>query len=455
MAKEKTIFALSTPLGRGAVAIIRISGTQTTRALEVLTKQRNLAPRQAYLRSLYHPLDGALMDEALVLYFAGPHSYTGEDMAELQLHGGLAVIEEVLEALGTLDNLSPAAAGDFTRRAVLNGKFDLTRAEAIADLIDAETRAQKSQALRQLRGALGELYGSWRERLSHALAHLEADIEFADENLPGGIGRAVLVDVEKLVGEIISHLGEGRGRALREGIEIALIGAPNVGKSSLLNYLAGREAAIVSGRAGTTRDVIEVAVAISGVPVIMADTAGLRAVGDEIEREGVRRARKRAQEADLKLYIFAPDQNFDDINQLVDIPPSEADFYILNKSDLGGLDDFKKIQIENNLPEKLPLIVSAKTGAGMSALWTALEKTVAQQFGLSSHPALTRQRHKAALDLALESLQRALETAHNGGGLELVAEDMRLAMREIGRITGGVDVEALLDIVFSDFCIGK
>lgn len=458
-----TIYALSTAPGRAAIAVIRVSGPQTVAAVEALTGRPPPKPRQAALRQLSHPQDNTPLDEGLVLFFAAPQSYTGEDMAEFHVHGGVSVVRSVLAALAEMDGLSPAEPGGFTRLAVLNGRFDLTRAEGIADLIDAETEAQQNQAFRQMRGALGALYDGWRGRLVKALAHLEADIEFADEDLPGGIGKAVLADMQLLSEEIEAHLAQTRGQTLRDGIEVAIIGAPNVGKSSLLNRLAGREAAIVSARAGTTRDIVEVTMTLGGVPVVVADTAGIRAAGDEIEREGVRRARKRAADADIRLFVSSPDVDatFLQENALhhesgnengnaeppgdgLEVVARPGDFHIANKIDL-------QKPAANSAGSAETWRVSAKNGEGLPAFMAALEKAVQNRYGLSEHPLLTRTRYRQALEAALIALHRALAASD----LELVGEDMRLAMRELGRITGAVDVEALLDVVFRDFCIGK
>ncbi|MDD9798041.1 MAG: tRNA uridine-5-carboxymethylaminomethyl(34) synthesis GTPase MnmE [Alphaproteobacteria bacterium] len=474
--QTSTIYALSTPAGRGAIAIIRLSGPRVASALMALTNKPLPAPRESVVRYLYHPQSKAALDEALVLYFKAPHSFTGEDMVEFHLHGGPMVVGSVLEALAEIDGLSPAEAGAFSKRAVLNGRMDLTRAEAIADLIDAETQAQQSQALRQMQGALGVLYRDWRQQLAAALAHWEADIEFADEDLEedlqedsaGGIERAVLANLRQLADDMAKHLAEPRGQSLRAGIELALIGAPNVGKSSLLNRLAGREAAIVSARAGTTRDIVEIRLALGGVPVTIADTAGIQEAGDDIEREGVRRARKKADEADIRLFVYAPDV----VAEMLPITAQEGDFHIANKCDLQTVEpsQFDKQKI-------WPL--SAKTGEGLTAFLPVLEEVVKNRFGLTEHPALTRTRHREAVQKAYNALMRALQGAENGDteneGIkskevgksanknrtdiklapELIAEDIRLAMREIGRITGEVDIESLLDIVFRDFCIGK
>jgi len=445
-----TIYALSTPPGRGAIAIIRLSGRHTATTLEKLTGKPVPQPRQAALRVLSDPETGDPVDSGLVLFFQAPHSYTSEDMAELHIHGGIAIADRLLEVLSRLEGLRPAEPGEFTRLAVLNGRMDLTQAEAVADMIDSETMAQQKQAFRQMQGALGKLYEGWRQKLASSLAHLEADIEFADEDLPGGIGQAVLAEVAILNDEITTHIRDDRGRALRHGVEIAIIGAPNVGKSSLLNYLVGREAAIVSARAGTTRDIVEVSLTLGGVPAVLADTAGIREAGDEIEREGVRRALKRASEADIRLHVTA----FGDIPRSDEANFDEAgfqagDIYVANKRDLGATPRPENIREDDFFD------VSAETGAGMSAFVEALNARVQENFGLAERPALTRTRHRIALQAAGVALGRGLERASSGMELELVAEDLRLAMREIGRITGAVDVESLLDIVFRDFCIGK
>lgn len=440
-----TIYALSTPPGRGAIAIIRLSGGYTQKIVEKLTGKALPEPRQAALRVLSDPETGDPIDSGLVLFFKAPHSYTGEDMAELHIHGGVAIVDCILEVLSRFEGLRPAEPGEFTRLAVLNGRMDLTQAEAVADMIDSETMAQQKQAFRQMQGALGELYEGWRQKLALSLAHLEADIEFADEDLPGGIGQAVLSEVAILKDEIAAHILDDRGRTLRHGVEIAIIGAPNVGKSSVLNYLAGREAAIVSARAGTTRDVVEVSLTLGGVPAVLADTAGIREAGDEIEREGVRRALKRATKADIRLHVTA----FGEPAQADEARFQEGDIYVANKQDLGATPRPSGVLAEDFYE------ISAETGAGMPALIAALNARVQEKFGLAERPALTRTRHRNALQEASVALERGFERAGSGMELELVAEDLRLAMREIGRITGAVDVENLLDIVFRDFCIGK
>jgi tRNA modification GTPase len=302
----ETIYALSSAGGRAGVAVIRVSGPRVIKVIEALTGRAAPRPREAALRALVDPASGVALDRALVLFFRGPESFTGEDVAEFHVHGGRAVVASVLGALGGIEGLRTALPGEFTRRAFENDKLDLTEAEGLGDLIDAETEGQRRQALRQMEGALGRLYEGWRQRLIRVLAHAEADIDFADEDLPDELTATLGPKIGALAAEIQTHLDDGhRGERLRDGVEVAIIGPPNVGKSSLLNRLAGREAAIVSDEAGTTRDVLEVRLDLGGVPVTLADTAGLREAEGRVEREGISRARARAESADLRLVMVA------------------------------------------------------------------------------------------------------------------------------------------------------
>ena len=436
---DETIFALSTASARAALAVVRLSGPACDSALVALGVTRLPPPRMVGLRALAAPQNGALLAEALVLRFQAPHSFTGEAMAELHLHGGLAIVESVLAALSALPGLRAAEAGEFTRRAVLNGKMDLTAAEAIADLIDAEGGAQQKQALAQLRGGLRRRAEGWREGLKTLLAHLEADLEFADEDLPGGIGQKALDGLPALQAELSGALSDDTGLRLRDGLRVALVGPPNAGKSSILNMLAGRAAAIVSARAGTTRDAIEVAMLLEGVPLTLIDTAGLRAAGDDIEREGVRRALASAEEADIVIWVDAPDIADDAADDMARDWRSAADMRLANKSDVARLDDDGALRL------------SAKTGDGAEALLAALGRLVLQNTGSVESAPVTRARHVAILREVLAHI----EAAQQADALELAAEDLRLAQRALGRMTGTVDVEQLLDVVFADFCIGK
>lgn len=438
MSATDTIFALASGAGRAAVAIMRLSGPDAGRILGRLAGSMP-QPRRASLRRL-RDADGEVLDEALVLWLPAPRSYTGEDSAELHLHGGPAVIAAVGGALARL-GARPAEPGEFTRRAFLNGRMDLTAAEGIADLIAAETEAQRRQALRQADGALARIYGAWAERLTRLLAHQEAAIEFADEDLPTDLGERARAGAAALRAEIAAHLADGgRGERLREGVLVAILGAPNAGKSSLLNALAGRDAAIVSARAGTTRDVVEVRLDLRGVPVTLADTAGLREAADEIEQEGVRRARRRAEEADLVLAVFA-----------ADAPPDAATLAWARR---GAIVLVNKVDLAPAPPAiggAAPLAISARTGAGLEALRARLAEEAKRLAGAGDAALLTRPRHRAALAEAAEWLERA-ETSPLP---ELASESLRAALRALGRLTGRVGVEAVLDVVFRDFCIGK
>jgi tRNA modification GTPase len=396
-------------------------------------------PRRARRVRLRDPDSGDEIDDALALWFPAPASVTGEDVAEFQVHGSRAVLAALFAALARL-GLRLAEPGEFTRRAFLNDKLDLTQAEAIADLTAAETESQRRQALRQLDGALGALYRGWSARLLRVLAHLEAAIDFPDEDLPPAIESEVAQETAALAADIAAHLADNhRGERLRDGIAIAIIGPPNAGKSSLLNALARREAAITSPLAGTTRDVIEVAIDLAGYPVLLADTAGLRESVDTIEQEGLRRALGRAGAAELRLFVFDASRPEDAAGAAA--WPGRDTLLVANKIDL----------VADRAP--LPvgaLPISARTNEGITALIEALTRHIAADYDAAT-PVLTRARHRAALETAREALRRALAAPLP----ELKAEDLRLAWRNLGRITGTVDIEDLLDVIFADFCIGK
>ncbi len=450
-----TIYALATPQGRSGVAVMRVSGPDALNSLQQLSRMietSSIKPRYAYLTNLHHPVDGRAIDKALVIYFKAPHSFTGEDVVEYHLHGSPAVISELSHYFSTLENYRPAERGEFTRRGFENNRMDLTEAEAIADLIDAETAAQKDQALSQMSGTLKNLYEEWAEELTRALAYLEADLDFPDEDLPDGVAAQVAPKLEKIKDEIEAHLNDNRrGERLRDGIKIAVIGAPNAGKSSLVNNLAQRDVAIISDFAGTTRDVLDVHLDIAGYPVILSDTAGLKpelishqaSTGqDKIESEGIQRALNIARTADLKILVFDSQQEPDVATlQLAD----NNSILLINKCDLPHKN--KKALEGTNTAIK----VSMKDQEGLQDLLKAIEKNIKNLIGRTSQPTLTRERHRHQLTLCLESIDRAL----NANLPELLAEDTRLAVRHLGRITGRVGVEDLLDLIFSEFCIGK
>ena len=439
MSDLDTIFAPATAPGHAGVAVIRLSGPAVRMALAALTGQAKMpGPRKATLTPFLDWNSGEVLDQGLVLWFPAPCSFTGEDVAELHCHGGGAVVAALLSSLGGRDDCRLAEAGEFTRRAFQNGKMDLTQAEGLADLIAAETEAQRRQAQRQLAGELGQLYEGWRADLIRALAHLEADIDFPDEDVPDAItgrNRSVL---QRLAEEISIHLDDNnRGERLRDGCQMVILGPPNVGKSSLLNALARRDAAIVSSQAGTTRDVVEVYLNLGGYPVVLADTAGIRDSDDHIEAEGVRRARARGDQADLRIVLYdctsggGPD---DETLALV-----QDGILVANKVDL-----------VDNTPHQ-GLAVSTKTGQGIDVLLDRLAGEAARFMTVGGQPGLTRSRHRQGLKDCRKALCRALQETES----ELRAEDVRVAARHLGRITGRVDVEDILEVVFADFCIGK
>lgn len=441
MNTDDTIYALASAAGAAGVAVHRVSGPRAGEVFARLCRRGLPSARQAARVTLHDPATGEALDDGLALWFPAPHSFTGEDVVELQLHGGRASIAVALAALGRMDGYRLAEPGEFTKRAFVAGKLDLTAAEGLADLVAAETEAQRRQARRQSAGELGALYEGWRARLLSLLAYQEAAIDFVDEDLPPDLLADAAGQIAALIADIDAHLADKRrGERLRGGMSVVILGAPNAGKSSLLNALAQRDVAIVSSRAGTTRDLIDVHLDLGGWPVILTDTAGLRETADDIEGEGMRRARDRAAEADVKLVLFdgtaIPDSHTTDI---ID----ENSIVILSKTDLQS--PSREVAGHTALP------ISAKTGAGMPELLARLESEVARRMDLSGSPALTRQRHRKSL----ENCREALRAAMSATAPELMAEELRQAAQALGQITGKVGVEDLLDKIFRDFCIGK
>lgn len=432
-----TIFALATPPGRGAIAVIRLSGPEVEATLSGLGAL-NVKPRMASVRNLSHA--GAHIDQALVLRFVAPHSYTGEDSAELHLHGGRAVVEaasHVLIALG----VRPAEPGEFTRRAFQNGRMDLAQAEAVADLIDAETAAQAKQALGQLDGKLSETYSGFRRDLLHALALVEAEIDFPDEEVPDNLARTAGPVLTRLADDLRRAVDTGRrGERVRDGYRIVLIGETNAGKSSLFNALVAREAAIVTPIAGTTRDVLDADLVIGGYAVTLSDTAGLRDSDDPVEAEGVRRARLRAEQADLRLWVRAPG----DPEGAAAAYAQPGDLVVANKADLGV------VTVADGFDS---LAVSTRTGQGLSELHDWIAARLAQDLSGADFPAVTRERHRLRLTEALSSVEAALSALYVAP--EMAGDDLRRAAESLARVTGSIGVEDILGQVFSTFCIGK
>ncbi len=440
-----TIYALASGAGRAGIAVIRLSGPAAREALAALTPGKPLpAPRMASRRWLVDPETGDRLDDGVVLLFPGPASYTGEDVVELQIHGGAASIAAVTAALALLPGCRPAGPGEFTRRAVLAGRMDLTEAEGLIDLIEAESEAQRRQALRQAGGALGRLYDGWRAQLIRALALIEASIDFVEEeDIPADIAATARPILDRLETEMAAHLADGaRGERLRRGVEIAIIGPPNAGKSSLLNALVQREAAIVSDIPGTTRDVVEARLVLAGVPVTLADTAGLRETADRIEAEGVRRALARAEEADLTLLLLDGTAPLPE-DLLARLPARRV--VLRSKADLPQAGWTWPVVGEEVIP------LSLRAEEGLAALKERLRVEVLHLAGAGDAPGITRARHRDAVSSALAAIRAAGRT----GLPELAAEELRQAARALGRVTGRVDVEDLLDVIFREFCVGK
>jgi len=439
---RETIFALSTGAPPAGVAVIRISGPRVQSAL--LTLSGNVPPARMARLCKIIGADGAVLDQGLALFFPGPHSFTGEDVAELQIHGSRASINAVLLALSALEGLREAEPGEFTRRAFENGRMDLTAVEGLADLIRAETEAQRKQALGQSDGNLKSLYGNWAKRLTHARAMIEAELDFSDEeDIPGSVTDRIWPDLALLIKEIEAHLSKAKAAEIvREGFRIALIGPPNAGKSSLLNCLAQRDVAIVSETPGTTRDVVEIRLDIGGYLVLLQDTAGLRETEDAVEQEGIRRSMASAYQADLVLELVEPG-----VSPSSELPlrNREALLTVRTKIDLAANDTPDAASTE--------LAVSSKTGFGIDALLGKIANRLSKLDSEGGSGLPTRSRHVLLLDRCLSDLRKSLR--EDELPIEVRSELLRSAATHIGRITGAVDVEDLLDVIFSEFCVGK
>ncbi|WCR59440.1 MAG: tRNA modification GTPase MnmE [Wolbachia endosymbiont of Ctenocephalides felis wCfeF] len=437
----ETIFALSTVFGKSGVAVIRISGSHALKALNHFHIKKDIKPRFATLVDLYDD-SGQLIDNGIVIYFPAPNSFTGEDVIELQVHGSKAVIKIILEELSKVFVM--AKPGEFSLRAFLNGKFDLTQIEGIADLIDAETKMQAKQAIRQMSGELERLYSGWRQKLIAMQSKIEAYIDFPEDvATERNELEKVSNEVQALVQSIQDHLDDNRrGERLREGLHIVITGKPNVGKSTLFNFLAKRDIAIVSEYAGTTRDVLEAHIDIGGYPIILSDTAGIRESSDPVESEGISRARKKSCEADLRIELF-PFKQRHNINCSV---TNSDTIYVLSKAD--DTTDNHNMKI-NNI-DFLP--ISILKGIGTERLISAIKEKVEEKFGCDRDaPLITRQRHRNCMQRAIEHLRHF----NIDNPIELISEDLRLAAIELGAVTGVISVEEVLDDIFNNFCVGK
>ncbi|XP_049837088.1 tRNA modification GTPase GTPBP3, mitochondrial isoform X1 [Schistocerca gregaria] len=474
--EKSTIYALSSGHGKCGVAVVRVSGPK---AKEVFHKMAGLSdpkPRLATLRKIWDPVTKEMLDRGLVIWFPGPRSFTGEDSCELQVHGGPAVVAAIFNALSKIPGFRPAEAGEFTKRAFHAGKLDLTEVEGLADLIHAETEAQRRQAIRQAEGALAKLYGEWRKNLLHNLAHVEAHIDFDEsEDIGGDVFHAAELSLHQLRDSIQEHLSDNRrGEILRSGVHTAIVGAPNAGKSSLLNIICRRQAAIVSPVAGTTRDVLELTIDIGGYPMILADTAGLRQeVADEIEKEGVSRAQNKAASADfLLLVVDTPSimnnskiqdirsticHHFASLGLAADVCDSKNMvspncIVTLNKIDV--LSDLESLRAVEQQYSNV-VLMSCKTEEGVPELLSKLTHKLSSMCGstiTNANPALTQARHRHHLVACVDCLDRFFQCT---GDTVLAAHQLRKALRHIGHITGHVSSEQILDVIFRDFCIGK
>jgi len=432
-----TIFALSTANGIAGLAVVRVSGHLALTALKTISRKSHFDPNVLTRTSFYDSENGNLIDHGLAVYFVKPKSFTGEDVVEFHIHGGRATVDLLLKTLSGINQLRLAEPGEFSKRAFINNKMDLTAIEAMGDLINAQTELQHNQALSQMDGSLNKLYLSWRKSLIELVAYLEADIDFAEEDIPDDVLKNINEKIEKLLVEMNEHINQrNQGEILRDGYRVAIVGTPNVGKSSLINLLANRDVAIVSDREGTTRDALEVRLNIAGFPVVFTDTAGLRQTSDEIEKKGIEITQKKIDEANLVVELF------DD--------PTKLNFHddrltILNKCDLHN---------KENKTYDRAINISVSTGDGIDHLIKQISDKVSNNFGSYSDTIPTKTRYILGVQNSIQSLLNA-KTIDLKNNSELMVEELRLAIQEIGKITGHVDVEEYLEVIFKDFCIGK
>ncbi len=446
--QRETIYALATPPGRSGLAVIRISGGRANAILSRLTQGKAVPARQVVLSNLYGGQSAKPFDQAIIIRFEGPASYTGEDVVELHLHGGPAIVEVAMSALSE-QGAVPAEAGEFTKRAFENNKLDLLQAEAVADLIDAQTMGQLEQAQRQLRGELGDVYKKWRENLILIRAQIEACIDFPEEeDVIESALHALEPKVATLISAVDAHMqGAHRGERIRAGLKIALLGPVNAGKSTLLNRLAGEEAAIVSDLPGTTRDIVKINLVLGGFLVELADTAGLRKTTQHIEIEGIKRAKQAAEDADIRVLVLDMANQSEDLSEVMSLV-RDGDFIVFNKSDLAG----RSVNIGPQ-GQIQTFTVSAKTGGGIKALLSAIERKVCKMLGEQESPSLSRARHRQAVLRTRDALQCAMGLLV--GSPELAGEHLREANAALGQITGEAGAEEVLGKIFSAFCIGK
>ena len=442
-----TIYALSSGLGASGVAIIRVSGKETKNIITKLTNEPIPYPRVATLRKINKIKTNELIDEGLVLWFPGPESYTGEDMAEFQVHGSRAVIEAILDEFSNLESCRLAEPGEFTKIALTNEKLNLLEAESIGDLISSETEIQRRQALRGMSGDSFKIYLNWRKKLIKVLANVEAKIDFPDEDLPKGMLDKIKIETEKIKKEIEKNLDDQKvGERIRDGFKIAIVGPPNAGKSSLLNYLSRKEAAIVSETAGTTRDVIETHLNLNGYPVVISDTAGIRESKDEIEKKGIKLSLSRAEEADLKLVVV--DVKNLELTDVLRRLLYENAILVINKSDL------LKKDIDPEVKKIDHVLISIKENKNIDELILKIKNNFKNKFITSDDILITRERHRQHLQQCLDHLKN-FNQKKEIADFDKAAEDLRLATRHLGMIVGKVDVEEILGSIFNDFCIGK